>query len=478
MKKTEDNIFKTYKLKHHANQHKIDLIEDVLVEYRLLANKISNHHWFLFFYDKEKIRDFRDIKQIETKLSERYKQTCQTQVVSTLHSHISNIQNRFVKMVYAVNTPFDEEARIQLLYINKYQKWFHKEATMKNKEINPEVLFLAKKIFKHLSKNKPSFKKYNMILDEKVAITIKKENNEATKFDYWIYISTLEKRKKIYIPIQSNNYFEDKTGVLKKVVQINKKDGKISFSLVKNLSPEIIQYATKKLGIDIGTVNFIATEFGDIIGKKLMKTIKRRDEVIIKLQRNLQKQGVKPNDSERYKRLIKKSREYIKNEVNRLINKLVKLYRPESIHVEDLNFHGSNIGRTNNRILHNFGKGILTKKLESISQLHKIKIENINPAYTSQECPNCRYTDKKNRKTRDLFICQSCGYKCHADVVGARNTSSRSSADFKYTKRRKIFQLLSEEHNIWKEKRCNYSSATTLSRADKKVKIEVECKIC
>ena len=468
----KNNIIRTYKLKQHTNQYKLKLVDDVLKEYRLLAKKISDYHWFLFFHDREKIKDFKDIKHIETKLSERYKQTCQTQVVSTLHSYISNIQNRFVKMVYNAAVPFDEKTQIQLFYINKYQKWFHKEVMMKGEKISPEILFLARKIFKRLTKRHPSFKHYNMVLDEKVATIMPRENKKAIKFDYWVYMSTLKPRQKIYLPLQSNNYFEDKTGILKKVVQVNKKAGQISFSLVKQVSPKFIQYATKKIGLDIGNVNFIATEYGDLIGKKLMKNIKNKNEIITKLQANLQKQDIKPKDSKRYTELVEKTREYIKNEVNRLVNKLILKYKPEIIKVEALNFHGSKIGRVNNRILHNFGKGILTKKLNSISELYKIKIQEENPAYTSQECPRCHYTDKRNRKTRDLFVCRYCGHRCHADVVGARNTSSRSSAEFKYTKRSKIFHLLSQVHNKWKEQRC-YSSAKALSFVDKEAKMEI-----
>jgi len=36
-------------------------------------------------------------------------------------------------------------------------------------------------------------------------------------FDYWIKLSTLEKGKPIYLPIKSNNYFENIKGKLKKI---------------------------------------------------------------------------------------------------------------------------------------------------------------------------------------------------------------------------------------------------------------------
>jgi putative transposase len=47
--------------------------------------------------------------------------------------------------------------------------------------------------------------------------------------------------------------------------------------------------------------------------------------------------------------------------------------------------------------------------------------------YTSQACPKCGYTSKKNRPEKGLlFVCQSCQYTLHADLVGARNIALRT----------------------------------------------------
>src|SRR3989475_3725095 len=47
--------------------------------------------------------------------------------------------------------------------------------------------------------------------------------------------------------------------------------------------------------------------------------------------------------------------------------------------------------------------------------------------YTSQACPMCGYTGKENRPRKGLlFVCQSCHYTLHADLVGARNIALRT----------------------------------------------------
>ncbi len=47
--------------------------------------------------------------------------------------------------------------------------------------------------------------------------------------------------------------------------------------------------------------------------------------------------------------------------------------------------------------------------------------------YTSQCCPKCGHISQENRPNKGLtFDCKCCGYKLHADLVGARNVALRA----------------------------------------------------
>jgi putative transposase len=52
-------------------------------------------------------------------------------------------------------------------------------------------------------------------------------------------------------------------------------------------------------------------------------------------------------------------------------------------------------------------------------------VQAVPASYTSQECPTCHHTAKNNRESQAVFLCQKCGYKGHADVVGAVNILER-----------------------------------------------------
>jgi transposase len=58
-----------------------------------------------------------------------------------------------------------------------------------------------------------------------------------------------------------------------------------------------------------------------------------------------------------------------------------------------------------------------------------------DPRNTSRTCPVCGLIDKRNRKTRDLFVCVGCGHTGPADHIAAiniRNVARRAVTDQPY----------------------------------------------
>ncbi|MCA2230106.1 RNA-guided endonuclease InsQ/TnpB family protein [Nonomuraea aurantiaca] len=52
----------------------------------------------------------------------------------------------------------------------------------------------------------------------------------------------------------------------------------------------------------------------------------------------------------------------------------------------------------------------------------------VDPAYTSQACPECGYVSRANRPARGRFVCERCGLAGHADHLAARNIAARGVA--------------------------------------------------
>jgi len=109
-----------------------------------------------------------------------------------------------------------------------------------------------------------------------------------------------------------------------------------------------------------------------------------------------------------------KEHKYSKQIVDFALENIVSIIRLEEL----ANIRNkTRTSRKNNHRLHSWSFYRLAKFIEYKAQLVSIKVEYVDPKYTSQICPCCR---KKNKTKDRLYTC-SCGYTTHRDLVGARN---------------------------------------------------------
>ena len=174
-----------------------------------------------------------------------------------------------------------------------------------------------------------------------------------------------------------------------------------------------------KVSFDIGLNILLATNNGETYGKWYLKKLKKLDDQLMILTNHLKEihgKYVKLSEFSEYNKLVNMIRDFSKNEINRIFNKIYKKYKPETLIMEDLDFKGSNIGKKNNRLLHRFGLSIIKSKLNQLKIDYGVKIKFIDAAYSSQTCSKCGYIDKNNRKSQKEFECLCCGKKINADV--------------------------------------------------------------
>ena len=79
-------------------------------------------------------------------------------------------------------------------------------------------------------------------------------------------------------------------------------------------------------------------------------------------------------------------------------------------------------------------------KLERLSQEKGFQLMKVNPAYTSQKCSCCGYTNKGNRKNQSDFCCKKCGFKLNADLNASRNICGKYQISYKLTARADVNQ--------------------------------------
>jgi len=417
---------RTYKTTgKHINTGKSEAIFELAKQYKKYYNVLCKRTLY-DYYKNTKIDKYPESLDVSL-LSERYKQCCRNQVVSTLKSLISNVQIKFSETVN--NSSLTKEEKIMLLYINKYKNWHKKEILMKGNSMPEYILKLARLIFKNVIGRIP-----RMSLDNKVAELTLNDNNQ-TSFDYWIKLSTLEKGKPIYLPTNSYEYLNSKQGKFKNIVQVIVKNNKIEFGLVKEFEVENSknQEFEKILGLDLGICNLISTSTGNHYGKIIYKLLKKYNKILEKLLNNRTKQDIKNKKDKSVQRIYQKIHSLLKNEVGRCLNRMLDNEKPSKVIMENLTGisqktkQNNKLNKSLRKILNNCGLTKCKDRLKQKCEERNIELEFVNPAYTSQTCSVCGFVHKTNRKSQSEFVCKACGHTENADINAAKNILFRSS---------------------------------------------------
>lgn len=195
-------------------------------------------------------------------------------------------------------------------------------------------------------------------------------------------------------------------------------------------APEKSEYdATGVLGIDLGIEN-IATDSDRQIFES--KNVEKKRQKYSALRSKLQRIGTK-SAKRKLKRLSGKERRF-KKDINHVISKSIVSKAKGTIRaiaIENLKYICSKVTvRRSQRDRHSkWAFGELRNFLTYKSKIHGVPLIVVNPKDTSRQCPECQYTDKQNRKTRNEFECLQCGYNGMSDYVAARNIAIRAAVN-------------------------------------------------
>jgi transposase, IS605 orfB family len=398
---------------------------------------------------KEQLEDIHEYA-VQTPLSARFAQTCYSQTVEIYKSWSTKLED--VVRSYLTNSSVsqkDEFFLVSCYRINKNHYWYSKELSLKwhqtkdgdllvptkqNKAnitlpVSEDILFFMRRLIKQARKRIrfPRVKQLKTLkLDEKVATL--EVSRSATHFDYFLKLSTLEKGKPIYLPLNRNPYLDEclTKGEKKPFVQLRLDGKKCVISAIVEYDKAPLRSSDSSLGLDFGMVSMFTTSDGEQHGLTSFIKLKIWDEELVVLTKELQKQGVKFTSNVRYVQLQNRIKSYFKNEICRILNKLAKKNVGVFV-VEQLDFRAFGLSRRMNRLIGRTYCSIVKAKLARLEEQFGIQIVSVNPAYTSQECSRCHYVSKNNRKSQKQFICEHCHLHCNADVNAGRVIDQRRS---------------------------------------------------
>jgi IS605 OrfB family transposase len=287
-------------------------------------------------------------------------------------------------------------------------------------------------------------------------------------------IASLEKGKRIFIPFKGE-------GEISGNIRIVLDPG--SRKVEAHVSSEVkvpVNDSEKVIAADAGLTEVFVDDEGNHYGKELGDTLKKasgrlnekgkKRNKLHALAKKYDRQGktAKARNIRRRNLGHKKSQELkrrtkitIANQINRAINELIKKREPKVIVTEKLDFRGKGPSKAISRRVSYWRRSTLKERFEFKASAAGCRREQVNPAYTSQTCPECGYLDKANRKG-DEFQCQKCGHRGDADQIAAQNQKSRydDRRITLYTPKETVREILLEDYQARLEHRNAPSSST------------------
>lgn len=183
------------------------------------------------------------------------------------------------------------------------------------------------------------------------------------------------------------------------------------------------------IGVDKGIVNLATTSTRRNFSGAQVEAERKK---YWSLKKRLQAKGTR--SAKRKLSKLKKKESRFKKDVNHQISKQIVEEAKgtlKAISLEDLT--GISKRATVKKEQRARHKGWSFFQLDSFikykAQRAGVSVIFVDPAYTSQQCPHCGTTTRKNRKVRDIFKCISCDFTEDADIVGAINIASKGATD-------------------------------------------------
>lgn len=225
---------------------------------------------------------------------------------------------------------------------------------------------------------------------------------------------------RVHIPMSLGEYQRKHLRGKKPTSATLKRYGKIWFINinVEEETPEPVK-GDKVLGVDMGIVNTIATSEGSLVSGKSRQEFKEKRN---RIRASLQSKDTKGSKN-LLQRLSGRETRRISWENHNLSKSLVQQCLSSGIgliRMEDL----KNIRRRTkvwNKHLNRMKSGWSFGELQTMICYKAagvgIKVEFVNPAYTSVTCSGC---GKQGERDKEQFNCTTCGV-FHSDINGAKN---------------------------------------------------------
>ncbi len=285
----------------------------------------------------------------------------------------------------------------------------------------------AKSIFKKYTKDLKANAKKEIDKQKEIKVPILKKpvsiwNNQNydirsghISFPVWINGKSTRIIVEVVITDYQSNLLINKLGTLRITKKQNKYMAQIAIQIKEKESIDG-QVMGINLGLKIPAVAVTENGKTKFCGNgRQNKYIKRKHRAIRKKLGKLKKQ-------KSINKLDNKEQRWMQDQDHKVSRQLINFAKENKVSVirlEQLSGirQTARTSRKNEKNLHTWSFYRLAQFIEYKAILEGIKVEFVNPKYTSQTCPSC---GERNHAVDRKYKCK-CGFSTHRDILGARN---------------------------------------------------------
>lgn len=236
--------------------------------------------------------------------------------------------------------------------------------------------------------------------------------------DHGIYISTKEKRKRVFVPLTDNNQYKSQL-----YIKLYPEEARLEIKVPVNVTVKQYDDYCNQIGASMGIYTMLTTdqghEYGERLGEYQIAYADWIREQTKSYNRNRENNPGRKKYTAKKRRLEEQLHSYINHELNRFF----ETEKPQIIYL--LKMPSPHAGGGNKRINYSVSmwqRGYIRSRIELKCKERSVKIVEVLGKGISKECSRCGALG--NRK-EGMFSCESCGYHGKEKENTARNILKR-----------------------------------------------------
>lgn len=236
--------------------------------------------------------------------------------------------------------------------------------------------------------------------------------------NHGIYITTKERRKRIFIPLTDGNEYKSQIYV-KLFPEKNSVELKAAIQTAVHFHPDYVN----QVGISLGMTAMITTHEGHVYGEELGA---RQSAFSDWVQEQVGKYNANRNTQpgrEKYNAKKRRMQEHLHSYINMELNRFLREEKPEAVYLPKLPppKGGSTVKKINYSAAM-WQRGYIRERLEQKCEEQSVKLVKVYAKDISRECSRC---SAYGYAQDGMFICPACAYRVEYKTNSAQNAKKR-----------------------------------------------------